>query len=220
MLVGRRIQQVFTFLSHSIVFVAKLRRQAIEVGPLYAENQRLLPFIPDIERRLFLGEISRRRDLLLYFFRFLHFTISTLLVAFGHLISSNVMFVVLSSGRTDTDVSCQQKLCRASLDSIIEPVFIMPPMASISDIPAGLFGFYCEIADHDRRCITSRASNRVPASDDGVDHFGDGPVPFHFEFGAKGVHMGRRGVTKHPHDLMLRQQPAIVQGKQERLADR
>ena len=107
MLVGRRVQQVFTFLSHSIVFFAKLRRQAIEVGRLYAEYQRLLPFIPDIERRLFLGETSRRRDLLLYFFRFLHFTISTLLVAFGHLISSNVMFVVISNGRTDTDVSCQ-----------------------------------------------------------------------------------------------------------------
>ncbi len=30
---------------------------------------------------------------------------------------------------------------------------------------------------------------------------------------------GRRGVAKNPHNLVLRQQPAIVQGKQERLAD-
>ncbi len=50
--------------------------------------------------------------------------------------------------------------------------------------------------------------------------FGDSPVIFHVEFGADGILMGRRGVTKNPHDLMLRQQSVIVHGKQERLADR
>lgn len=65
----------------------------------------------------------------------------------------------------------------------------------------------------------SRPSNRVSARDDRVDHFGDGPVPFHFEFGANGILMGRRGVAKNPHNLVLRQQPAIVQGKEESLAD-
>ena len=39
-------------------------------------------------------------------------------------------------------------------------------------------------------------------------------------FGADGVLMGRCGVAKNPHDLVLRQQSAIVHGKQERLADR
>jgi hypothetical protein len=71
----------------------------------------------------------------------------------------------------------------------------------------------------DCRGIASRASNGVPASYDRIDHFGDGPVPFHFEFGANGILMGRCGVAKNPHDLVLRQHPTIVQGKQERLAD-
>ena len=38
--------------------------------------------------------------------------------------------------------------------------------------------------------------------------------------GTDRVLMCRGGVAKNPHDLVLRQQPAIVQGKQERLADR
>ena len=80
-------------------------------------------------------------------------------------------------------------------------------------------GLFFEIADQDRRDIASRASNRVPASDDRIDHFGDGPVPFHFEFGANGILMGRRGVAKNPHDLVIRQQPALFHGKQERFAD-
>jgi len=41
-----------------------------------------------------------------------------------------------------------------------------------------------------------------------------------FEFSADGVLTGRRCVAKHAHDLLLRQQPAIAQRKQERLADR
>lgn len=99
-LVRRLVPHVSTLASHSILLFVRLRRQTIELGCLHAEDQRLLSFVPDIERRLFLGKISRRRDLLLYFFRFLHFTISALLVAFGHLISSNVMLVVRSNGRT------------------------------------------------------------------------------------------------------------------------
>jgi hypothetical protein len=38
--------------------------------------------------------------------------------------------------------------------------------------------------------------------------------------GADRVLMGRCGVAKNPHDLVLRQQSAIVHGKQQRLADR
>ncbi|MBV2359153.1 hypothetical protein KUH32_05150 [Thalassococcus sp. CAU 1522] len=60
----------------------------------------------------------------------------------------------------------------------------------------------------------------MSASDDRIDHFGDGLVPFHFKVGANGILMGRRGVAKNPQDLVLRQHRAIVQGKQERLADR
>ncbi|MBT8155530.1 hypothetical protein KMP13_16990 [Epibacterium ulvae] len=106
------------------------------------------------------------------------------------------------------------------MDSSIEPVFIMPPMASISDIPADLFGFYCEIADRDRSCIASQAPNRVTASNDRVDQVCDGSVPFRFEFCPKGVLMGCCSVAKYAHDLVLRQYPSIVQRKQERLTDR
>lgn len=74
------------------------RRKATELGCLHAERQDLLLFLADIERCVFVGKVRRRRGLLLHFFGFLRFTISLLLVAFGHLISSNVLIVALANG--------------------------------------------------------------------------------------------------------------------------
>jgi len=71
-----------------------------------------------------------------------------------------------------------------------------------------------------RRSSTSQAPNRVTASDNRVDQVRDGTVLFRFEFCTHSVLMRRRGVAKNPHNFVLRKQPSIVHGKQERLADR